>query len=155
MACALSVSGSLADRFIFLGFLPTKGAKREGFWKLVERDGLTCCFFESPKRIRATAAELRERFPTGTVFFGREMTKKFESYHRVPLASLDPEGLEERGEYVVVLEAGELVREDAAWKEEVRRRLLPDKAWAKALAPQFGVSASEIYNALQHERKEM
>jgi len=153
----LSVSGFSADRFLFLGFLPTANGERDSLLTSLRGVEYSVCFFESPRRIRKTVHELQTLFPERRIFFGREMTKHFESFHGAKLSTLDPESLMEKGEYAVVLEGGQgqetkphdLQQQlDAA----IAERLAPDKSWAKSLVSQLGLSASEIYNALQQRK---
>jgi 16S rRNA (cytidine1402-2'-O)-methyltransferase len=158
LTAALSVSGFPSDRFLFLGFLPRSGTPRAETWDLVTRVGGTVAFFESPKRVRETAVELRERFPEAEVFFARELTKLHESLTWTTGAALEPESLPELGEYVVVLRvappgapAAEAV--ESAVKKVVAERLLGDKAWAKAVAPALGVPAKAVYDELQRARR--
>jgi len=149
---ALSVSGFSGDRFVFLGFLPDSNKERAELWADAARVGETICFFESPKRVRQTAQELKEIFPTGTLFFAREMTKLYESYHDVLAGELDVQSLVEKGEYVVAIRLPAKPPQGIPWEIEVENRLLADKAWAKIVAERCGVSASTIYNELQRRK---
>src|SRR5207237_592402 len=79
VAAALSVSGLGADRYLFLGFLPRKGAERRRLLETVARSEWTVVLFEAPLR----AAELLEDLGAacgggrrGAV--ARELTKVFE-----------------------------------------------------------------------------
>jgi len=154
LTAALSVAGIPADRFVFLGFLPPTTSEREALWEWAASGGIPIAFFESPKRVRKTLRELKGRFPAGgDVFVAREMTKAFESYSLSRLETLDEEGIPEVGEFVIVLGLVPPPPRPGAWKEEVRLRLAPDKAWAKAVAARHGVTARDVYNALHHARK--
>lgn len=158
LTAALSVCGFPSDRFLFLGFVPRSGAPREAAWVEVERFAGTAAFFESPKRIRETAEELARRFPRAEFFFARELTKMHESLRWATAESLDPQSLPELGEYVVVLrvpppEKAAAPTVESAVQSLVAERLLPDKAWAKAVAPGFGVNAKTIYDELQRARR--
>ncbi len=62
--------------------------------------------FEAPHRIRALLAALaRVLEPARRVVVGRELTKKFESISAQPASTLASTGAEERGEYVVIIDA--------------------------------------------------
>lgn len=79
---ALVGSGFAVHAFRFLGFLPIKKGKR---LKIMEEslvtDG-TSIFFESPHRLLSTLELLSEAHPEARCCVARELTKKFETYHR-------------------------------------------------------------------------
>lgn len=145
----LSVAGLPADRFLFVGFLPTKPKDREHLWQLAESSGLTTVCLESPRRLGALMEELAERFPQAEVMVGHEMTKTYESYHRFSIASV-PE-LPDKGEFTVAFKPGSTIRE-GDWMKAVELRLASDKQWAKQEGSRLGVAAKELYNALQKQR---
>lgn len=145
----LAICGYSADRFLFLGFLPLGPKERGIAFATVRAAAVTACFYESPKRIRETLSDLAREFPNGQVFLGREMTKLYESYTHLVLRDLAAFEAPEKGEYTVVLDPGPPDVAPEAWREEVRARLAHDKEWAKGVAARYGMSASEVYNALQ------
>src|SRR5881397_3471279 len=108
VAAALSVSGFGADRYVFLGFLPRKGAERRRLVETVAKSEWTVVLFESPQRVTEllqdlTAACGAER--RGAV--ARELTKVFEETRAGTLVELAGyyAGAPVRGE-VTVLVAG-------------------------------------------------
>ncbi len=85
---ALAGSGLPTHAFYFGGFLPVKSGKRQRLLEeAIERDA-TSLFFESPHRILKTLAALSELAPDQPICVARELTKKFETYHRGTAASL-------------------------------------------------------------------
>jgi 16S rRNA (cytidine1402-2'-O)-methyltransferase len=80
-----------SDAFYFGGFLPVKSGRRtrELGESLARRE--TSIFFESPHRLAGTLAILRELDPLREACVARELTKKFETYHRGTVASLHEE----------------------------------------------------------------
>ncbi len=88
MVTALSGSGLPSDAFYFGGFLPVKSGRRarELGEALARRE--TSIFFESPHRLAGTLAMLRDLDPVREVCVARELTKKFETYHRGTVADL-------------------------------------------------------------------
>jgi 16S rRNA (cytidine1402-2'-O)-methyltransferase len=154
IATLVSVAGLPADPFIFWGFLPLGNKDRKEVFDRVEQMGIPICFFESPKRVRETVKELKERFPQGTIFFGREMTKLYESFGWVELAASSDDAWVEKGEYALLLSPGPRpVAEGRGWEDELRFRLLPEKAWAKIIAERYGISSTLVYNALQQNKR--
>lgn len=110
---AISVSGIRAQKYTFAGFLPkTKGKITKIISLLTKKDALV--FFESPFRIRKTLEHLDSLCPTATIFVGKEMTKKFETYlhgnvHEIhkQIAS-DP--MLQKGEFTCVLKLEEEIQ---------------------------------------------
>jgi 16S rRNA (cytidine1402-2'-O)-methyltransferase len=154
VTAALAVSGLPTDRWVFEGFLPRKSAERRARLGELIADPRTAVVFESPKRIRATLADLTTLDPGRRVVLCRELTKLHEETLRgtaaeVAAASGDTDP---KGEVVLVIAGG--VRPPAdpdAALEEVRRLVAagtkPREA-AKAVAARTGLSANDLYRAV-------
>ena len=106
---ALSVAGLPTDRFAFEGFLPSKTAAREKKLESLSHESRTLVFFESSHRIEATIGAMvkvfgKERF----VAVCRELTKKFETVLKAPLAEISEILAQDRnqtkGEFVIVVD---------------------------------------------------
>lgn len=151
VTAALSVAGVNDGRFFFQGFLPSTDKARGEIFSLIEKGGFPAVIFESPKRIRDTVSELKARFPRGALFAAREMTKMHESFFWHSFSVLDPQHYPELGEYVLVVLPGEAeISKD--FLGEISLRLGTDKEWAKAVSAKYGMTPSEMYNALQKEK---
>jgi 16S rRNA (cytidine1402-2'-O)-methyltransferase len=109
---AISASGIAAPEWMYCGFLPTKaGPRRRALERLA---GCRCAlvFYEAPHRVAATVAALAEALGAGRMLvIARELTKRFESIHRVRLGeasewlAADPDRV--RGEFVLIVDAPE------------------------------------------------
>jgi len=89
VAAALAVSGPGADRYLFLGFPPRKGAERRRLLETVARSEWTVVLFEAPPRV----ADLLEDLATACgaerrAVVARELTKLFEETRAGTLAEL-------------------------------------------------------------------
>ncbi len=85
---ALVGSGLPVHAFRFLGFLPVKKGRRLAVMaESLETEG-TSIFFESPHRLLSTLELLAEHHPQANCCVARELTKKFETYHRGAAAEL-------------------------------------------------------------------
>ena len=105
LTAALSVSGFPTDKFLFLGFPPHKN-KRQKFFKEVAETEHTVIFYESGHRILKCLEELKEILdPKRQVVVCRELTKKFETIYRGTAEELLIAMKDERGEFVVVINA--------------------------------------------------
>jgi len=109
---ALSVAGLPPDRFAFEGFLPSKAAARRKRLETLSHEDRTLVFFESSHRIEAAIADMSEIFGPGRLAaVCRELTKKFETVIRAPLAEISEriaaDKNQTKGEFVVVIEGYE------------------------------------------------
>mgnify|MGYP001765750689 CR=1 FL=1 len=85
---ALVVAGLPTDRFFFEGFLPPKsGARRGRIAELASIPG-TLVFFESPRRLAETLADLAAVLGPRDAAIARELTKHFETVRRGSLPDL-------------------------------------------------------------------
>lgn len=102
LTAALSVCGLKADKFVFLGYFPTKKG-RNTLFKEIEQEKRTVVFFESKHRVRKTLEQLKVYAGLRRVCVARELTKKFETVYRGKIEDV-LENLVEKGEFVVVVE---------------------------------------------------
>ncbi len=101
----VSVSGLGAGPFVFAGFLPTGAQQRERALRTLTADKKAFVLFEAPHRIADLLALLTSVLaPARRVVLARELSKKFEtvSVHRA--SELGAQRVEERGEYVVLID---------------------------------------------------
>jgi len=105
---ALSVAGLATDRFCFEGFLPARTSARRRALQTLSGERRTLVFFESPRRVVETIADLGTVFgPDRPAVLARELTKMHESVISTTLAEL-LSWLEEhpercRGEFVIAV----------------------------------------------------
>lgn len=103
---ALTLSGLPSDRFMFDGFLPPKsGARRKALEALAAIDA-TLIFFESPRRLGASLADMAATLGERDGVVAREMTKLHEEFRRgdvVELVAHYAESGAPKGEVVVVV----------------------------------------------------
>jgi 16S rRNA (cytidine1402-2'-O)-methyltransferase len=86
---ALVGSGLPTDEFFFGGFLPVKKGRRERtLAEALARESATSVFYESPHRLDGTLDLLAALDPARLVCVARELSKKFETYHRGSAAEL-------------------------------------------------------------------
>jgi 16S rRNA (cytidine1402-2'-O)-methyltransferase len=105
---ALIGSGFPCHAFRFGGFLSVKSGKRRSAMQTVLESGETGIFFESPHRLLSTLALLTEINPLARVCVARELTKKFETYHRGTAQELHAhfEAHPPKGEIVLLIHVG-------------------------------------------------
>ena len=103
---ALVVAGLPTDRFFFEGFLPHKsGARRQRVAALAQVPG-TLVFFESPRRLAESLADLQAVLGEREAAVCRELTKRFENVRRGTLGDLAAQYAQEdapKGEVVLLV----------------------------------------------------
>ena len=103
---ALTLAGLPTDSFLFAGFLPPKqGARRQRLEALASVPA-TLIFYESPRRVPATLAELADCLGDRPAAVVRELTKMYEEVRRGSLGQLAADFAESgppRGEVVLVV----------------------------------------------------
>jgi 16S rRNA (cytidine1402-2'-O)-methyltransferase len=103
---ALSVAGLPTDRFIFEGFLPLKGGRRQRRLEALGDESRTVVIYESPHRLVRLLQEIVTHLgPDRRVVVARELTKRFEEVQRGTAAALLDvfEGRTVRGECTVII----------------------------------------------------
>ena len=148
----LVASGLPTDAFFFAGFLPPRqAARRKRLAELATIPG-SLVFYESPGRLAATLADLREVLGERHGAVAREITKLYEEVIRGSLVYLaDHFGAQDapRGEIVVVVSPpGAQVISDEDVDDAIRDALqsMSLRDAASDVAEQTGRPRREIYN---------
>lgn len=163
VVAALSVSGLPTDRFAFEGFLPSRRGPRRQRLEAMRDEPRTLVFFESPRRLLATLADLVDAFGKDRpACVARELTKLHESIYRGSLASLRQEfsvsAAPIKGELVLCV--GGNPGPPARAAPDVRRVLelllaeLPARRAARVAAAITGARANDLYRMTLDERRE-
>ncbi len=153
---ALAVSGLPSDRFVFEGFPPRRAGERSRRLAELATERRTMIFFESPRRLASTLAELAAVFGTGRrAAVCRELTKTHEEVRRGTLAELaDWAGQGTLGEITVVVEGARAQDEPVPVEEAVRQvaaRVQAGQARRDAIAAvaaELGLPRRQVYNAV-------
>ena len=152
LTAALSASGIAAEGVVFAGFLPSRGAERRKRLAELAAGPWAIALFEAPHRVRETLRDLHEALGERDVVVCRELTKRFETIARVPLAgAADWAGEDEnrtRGEFVLVVEGRPVAAPGTLDPEKVLAELLAELSvkQAAALAARItGANRSDLY----------
>jgi 16S rRNA (cytidine1402-2'-O)-methyltransferase len=151
---ALSAAGLLTERFVFEGFLPSKGKERQQRLDVLETEARTIILYESPHRLEKTLADLANCLGTDRpIALGRELTKLHEEFWRGTIgealshyASVPPQG-----EFTLVIAGkSEAIEEisDTTLKTELENLLkqgMSRSEATKVMAEQTDVSRRKIY----------
>jgi 16S rRNA (cytidine1402-2'-O)-methyltransferase len=103
---ALTVSGLPLHNFVYEGFLPPKGSKRNKRLKTLVEERRTIILYESPYKLLRTLKDLYESLGNRDAVIARELTKLHEEIIRKDLESLIDKYSSEkpRGEFVIIVE---------------------------------------------------
>jgi 16S rRNA (cytidine1402-2'-O)-methyltransferase len=107
VATALSAAGIPADRYLFLGFIPRKGAERARLLARAVAEEWSVVLFEAPSRLVALLRDLAAAAgPDRRAMVARELTKLHEELRAGTLAALADyySDTPPRGELTIVLE---------------------------------------------------
>ena len=85
---ALVLSGLPCDRFFFAGFLPPKSAARKTALTEMKSLKAALIFFESPRRLASSLADMAAILGDRPAAVARELTKHFEEVRRQSLSQL-------------------------------------------------------------------
>jgi len=102
---AMAASGLPADRFTFLGFLPSRQTQRRRLWDSVKDAPHTLVAFETPHRLRPSLQEALDALGDRRIAVGREITKLHEEWFRGSISEALSHFAEPRGEFTLVIEA--------------------------------------------------
>jgi 16S rRNA (cytidine1402-2'-O)-methyltransferase len=159
---ALSVSGLPTDRFLFVGFLPSKAPARKKALVAVAQREETLVFHESPVRVVAALADMAEVLGDRDAFLCREATKVHEEYRRGRLRDLGATLAERggvRGEIVLVVAGAAPGDAPPATPTESVESLFarlaaegrPRREAVKEVARRLGLPAREVYRRVLPE----
>ena len=164
---ALSVSGLLADGFLFLGFPPTRSKDRIRWMDRLAQAGGVAIFYEAPHRIIGTLEEIQAQLGDLPVIVTRELTKAHEELVRGPISQVLSTGLTIKGEFTVVIDVGHMTESPKSDADRARAvaelarqfgQMTVDSTLSKRqviadLARQYGVTTKEAYKAIEDAKR--
>ncbi len=146
---AFAASGFVETQMLFAGFLPHKGNDRSDALNKALHNGYTTVLYESPHRLGKLLDELEKEAPQRQLFFAKELTKKFQRYLHGTAAEIKSilNG-DFRGEWVVVIEAGQKHASSAISESDILQLDLPKKTASKLIAKLTGETPKACYQRL-------
>lgn len=160
---ALAVSGLSPGRFVFEGFLPRKSSERRRRIENLAGEKRTVVLFESPHRLAAALADLRDVLGDRDAVVARELTKMHEEIRRGPLNELAEWAAKTppKGEMVVLIQGAIHDHADAPSDEELARsaRALMDSGTPRSaalgeVARREGVRKRQVFDALLADERD-
>ena len=155
LICALSAAGLATDRFVFEGFLPSRGPARRSRLQALAKESRTLVFYESCHRILGSLQDLADCLGGAReAVVARELTKLFETIRKGSLGELleylKADSDQQKGEFVLLVAgAGEAapqqVSADAVKILQVLVEELPVKQAAALTARITGEKRNQLY----------
>lgn len=155
-------SGFPLNSVTFLGFPPSKAKARNAWIRGLAASPATTVFFEAPHRIGPTLSDLREILGSRQICVGRELTKTHQEFVIGPADSKMFLSITRKGEFTIVVgpvvesasgpypsdeSIAELFRSIDQGGAAVGRR-----AMASEVARRLGLTANEVYRALERTK---
>ena len=161
---ALAASGLPTEAFSFVGFPPTRSKDRKKWFERVKAIRGTIVFFEAPHRIHDTLHEFEREFGDCEVAVGRELTKVHEELVRGPIKWVLGRLKEERGEFTVVVNIGQITEITAArgespdlivgeFGEITKITGMTRRKAINVVARKHGLTPNRVYEILEDHKK--
>ena len=151
VTAALAVSGLSAERFSFLGFLPSRVNARRRVLESIAGDPATIVIFEAPHRLAASLSDIATVLGNRRITVCRELTKIHEEVFRGTVSQVAAHFAEPRGEFTLVIE-GKRDQSRPQITEDIERQLrdmclsgIPAKEAIATVAAETGLSRRELY----------
>ncbi len=146
---AYASSGFDSGKFLFYGFLPSKGSERSLELINLMNGKNSVVLYEAPHRIEKLIEEIVHIDENRELFLAKELTKKFQTYHRgVAKEILEIfKTVNLKGEWVVVIE-GKAEVAKALYVDDILAFDLQPKVKAKLLAKITDSNVKDWYNKL-------
>ena len=146
---AFVASGFVETQMLFFGFLDHKGSSRSAGLQKALHNGYTTILYESPHRLEKLLNEIAKEEPTRELFLAKELTKKYQRYFYGSASEiLEQFDSSIRGEWVVVIKAGESYSASSITQNDILSLDLPKKVQAKLICKITGENTKECYQRL-------
>ena len=146
---AFVASGFVETQMLFYGFLDHKGSSRSAGLQQALHSGYSTILYESPHRLEKLLLEIQKEEPKRELFLAKELTKRYQNYfHGNAKEILERLNGNFKGEWVVVIRAGEAQSASAITQNDILELDLPKKVQAKLISKITGENTKIIYQRL-------
>ena len=146
---AFVASGFVQTQMLFFGFLDHKGSSRSAGLHKALHNGFTTILYESPHRLQKLLLEIEQEEPKREIFLAKELSKKYQNYFYGTATEILKElDRNYRGEWVVVLSAGDAQADSAVSQKDILELDLPKKVQAKLISKITGENTKACYQRL-------
>lgn len=149
---ALSIAGVPLDQFVYLGFLPRRGAERRKLLSSLVEEPRPLVAFETPHRFVASLADMAEILGDRHITVCRELTKVHEEVFRGSIVEVTAHFREPKGEFTLVIDGAITDKKPDAAVFELARTIFREQSSlghsakdAIEVASQTGLPKNELY----------
>ncbi|MGE5404733.1 MAG: 16S rRNA (cytidine(1402)-2'-O)-methyltransferase [Candidatus Saccharibacteria bacterium] len=151
---ALVITGMDTGRFVFEGFLPSRGSQRRKRLKELASDLRTLVFYESPNRLLDLLADLEQELGVRQVAVVRELTKIYEEVKSGSVTEVKDyyQANPVKGEITLVVEGASPTKVERSLEEialetlELMEKGVEKKEALRMKALEYDVRRGDIYN---------
>ena len=150
---ALAISGLPADRYLYLGFLPSRTGERKRLLESVAEETGTIVVFEAPHRLTKALKSIVEVLGDRQLAVCRQLTKLHEEVFRGRASEAIEYFEKPKGEFVLVIGGAEKQKKKRldddviSQLEELRGKGARAKEAVAEMADRTGISKKELYQA--------
>ncbi len=149
---ALAISGLPADRYLYLGFLPSREVERKRLLASVAQEAGTIVVFEAPHRMTKALGSIIEVLGDRRLAICRQLTKLHEEVFRGKASQALEHFKKPKGEFVLVIVGAEkqkkrLDDDVISQLEGLRYKGAKAKESVAEIAEKTGISRKELYQA--------
>lgn len=157
----LSVSGMLANQFIFMGFFPKKESEAKKDIERIQYLNIPICYFESGQRILKTLQTLQKILPKKEcmteLFIAKELTKIHETFFYGTLADVLPKitslaAPNLKGEWCFILKLESKKTLSLKPIDQLKKLQLKNNQILKIATEILGLPKNEVYRYLIRNR---
>jgi len=146
---AFVASGFEQTQMLFFGFLDHKGTSRAKQLQNALYNGYTTVLYESPHRLEKLLREIDKEESSREIFVAKELTKKYQKYfHATAGEILNKLEGNYKGEWVIVIPAGDAHASSAISEKDILALDIPKKVQAKLISKITGENTKVIYQRL-------
>ncbi|MGE5416982.1 MAG: 16S rRNA (cytidine(1402)-2'-O)-methyltransferase [Acidobacteriota bacterium] len=151
---ALVITGMDSERFVFEGFLPSRGSQRRKRLRELAADTRTLVFYESPNRLTDLLEDIEQEWGERQVAVVRELTKIYEEVQSETVSVIKEhyKNNPAKGEITVVVEGAVITRVERSIEEIAHETLeliakgTEKKEALRMKALEYDVRRGDIYN---------
>jgi 16S rRNA (cytidine1402-2'-O)-methyltransferase len=152
VATVLSASGLPIDRFVFEGFLSSRGQERTTQLNALRNETRSLVFYEAPHRLKESLTDMRRVFGNREIVIGREVSKVHEEFLRGTIDAVMAQlaDREVKGELTVVVQGASGSTQVSPEEVETEIRRLADeglgvKQISEIVGGRFQIAKREVY----------
>lgn len=152
---ALNMSGILADKFLFYGFLSNKVDESISELKMLKSINFTIVLYESPHRLIKTLHNIKNILGNNFISISREISKLHEEVFRGTVQEAINTYIDPKGEFVIVIDNNDKFEDISIAYDELKELInygMDKKSAMKYVSKKYDVSKNVLYNMVEENK---